>query len=248
MSSGTKPSLHKKSISISQLLFRTHVSNSTCDSPISPKSSTLKEKIDPSIKIWRRKGYKLSPNSLNESPLKKKPSHKLSLQSTTSTENSAQKPVKTQLFYISNSKLHYEGSVLNCMKEGFGEEFHETGHLKYEGNFRDDLYNDFEATLYYKNGKKEFTGSFENGCKHGKGTEFARNGKVIYTGNFFENQRQSSYAKIYYSDGNIEYEGELVEGEKDGLGKEYSVHAELLYEGAFKKGQRTGKGVIFYKN
>jgi antitoxin component YwqK of YwqJK toxin-antitoxin module len=173
-----------KPLSISQLLFKSHASNSTNDNT---PSTPLKQK-QRKERAWRQRGYKTA----SKSPRRK-------------SDGSAY----MKLFYLAG-ELAYEGDVLDMEKHGKGIEDYETGNLKYSGGFVDGEYNDFCGYLYYKNGKLIYKGSFKNGLKHGKGVEYARTGRVLYEGAFKDGERESAYAKLYYPNGKIEYEGGLV--------------------------------------
>lgn len=134
------------------------------------------------------------------------------------------------------------------MKQGQGKEYHENvKHLKYEGLFVDDQYNDFNAKLYYKNGKLEYEGMFKNGLKHGKGVEYSRTGKILYTGGYVKGVRHCQYTKLFYPSGKVEYEGEIFEGMREGKGKEYNTEGDLVYEGDFYGDVPNGKGTFYYK-
>ena len=53
-------------------------------------------------------------------------------------------------------------------REGKGREYYENGTLKYEGNFKNDEYDDVEGVFYYENGNI-YIGEFKNGKQCGVG-------------------------------------------------------------------------------
>jgi hypothetical protein len=70
-------------------------------------------------------------------------------------------------------------------KNGIFKDYYENGQLKYEGNFKDDEYNDEYGKFYFENGDV-YTGQFKNGKKHGIGFIVKKNG-VIKENAIYEN-------------------------------------------------------------
>lgn len=64
------------------------------------------------------------------------------------------------------------GIIVEIMKEykknGNFREYYENGDLKYEGNFKDDEFDDDNGRFYFENGEC-YIGQFKHGKKHGKG-------------------------------------------------------------------------------
>ena len=64
------------------------------------------------------------------------------------------------------------GIIVEIMKEykknGKFKEYYENGDLKYEGNFKDDEYDDDNGKFFFENGEI-YIGQFKKGKKHGKG-------------------------------------------------------------------------------
>ena len=63
------------------------------------------------------------------------------------------------------------GTIVEIMKEykrnGIFKEYYENGKLKYEGNFKDDEYEDDNGRFYFEN-RESYIGQFKKGKKHGK--------------------------------------------------------------------------------
>ena len=63
-------------------------------------------------------------------------------------------------------------------KNGKFKDYYENGQLKYDGNFKDDEYNDENGTFYFENGDY-YIGQFKNGKKNGKGFIVNKHGVLI---------------------------------------------------------------------
>ena len=74
------------------------------------------------------------------------------------------------------------GGIIEIMKvykkNGKYKEYYNNGNLKYDGNFKDDEYNDENGQYIFENGDT-YTGQFKNGKKHGKGFLLNKNYEVI---------------------------------------------------------------------
>jgi antitoxin component YwqK of YwqJK toxin-antitoxin module len=63
-------------------------------------------------------------------------------------------------------------------KNGKYREYYDNGNLKYEGNFKDDEYDDEDGKFIFENGNR-YNGHFKNGKKHGTGSLFNNNNEFI---------------------------------------------------------------------
>ena len=63
-------------------------------------------------------------------------------------------------------------------KNGKYREYYDNGNLKYEGNFKDDEYDDEDGKFIFENGNR-YNGHFKNGKKHGAGSLFNNNNEFI---------------------------------------------------------------------
>ena len=119
--------------------------------------------------------------------------------------------------YYKNKNKRYEGSFQNGKHHGYGKEYYyDKEILKYEGEFKNDLY-DKEGKEYDENGKIIYEGGFKNGKYHGKGKLY-RNGKVMYQGDFEDNKLQGKGVE-FNENGEIVYSGEFKNNAYDGYGK-----------------------------
>ena len=119
--------------------------------------------------------------------------------------------------YYKNKNKRYEGSFQYGKHHGYGKEYYyDKEILKYEGEFKDDLY-DKEGKEYDENGQIIYEGGFKNGKYHGKGKLY-RNGKVVYQGDFEDNKLQGKGIE-FNEEGEIVYSGEFKNNAYDGYGK-----------------------------
>ena len=132
--------------------------------------------------------------------------------------------------YYKNKNKRYEGSFQYGKHHGYGKEYYyDKEILKYEGEFKNDLY-DKKGKEYDEKGQIIYDGEFKNGKYHGKGTLY-RNGKVIYQGDFEENKLQGKGIE-YNEEGEIVYSGEFRNNAYDGYGKK---NLYTPYEGYWSK-------------
>lgn len=82
------------------------------------------------------------------------------------------------------------GIIVEIMKEykknGKFKEYYENGDLKYEGNFKNDEYDDDCGKYYFENGEI-YWGQFKKGKKHGSGIILDKNGNLLKEGVEYEN-------------------------------------------------------------
>lgn len=131
----------------------------------------------------------------------------------------------------------YSGELLNDLPHGYG--VYETDNIKYEGYFRNGLF-DLYGTLIDKNRKYKYIGSFNMGNKDGFG-------KIIFDdGKYFEGMFTSNLANgigyMEYSDGEI-YVGEFKNNLANGSGTVYYTNGNI-YTGNFKDDKEDGFGVM----
>ena len=119
--------------------------------------------------------------------------------------------------YYKNKNKRYEGSFQYGKHHGYGKEYYyDKEILKYEGEFKDDLY-DKEGKEFDENGKIIYEGGFKDGKYHGKGKLY-RSGKLVYQGDFEDNKLQGKGIE-YNEEGEIVYSGEFKNNAYDGYGK-----------------------------
>ena len=121
--------------------------------------------------------------------------------------------------------------IMSFKKNGKGREFYVNGKIKYEGNFKDDEYEDEKAIYYYEN-EDYYIGPFKNSKKNGKGKEYYKNNKLKYDGNFKEDKYDDEKAIYYYENGEY-YIGSFKEGKRNGKGIEYYEKDKIKYDGNY---------------
>ena len=72
-------------------------------------------------------------------------------------------------------------------RNGYGKEYYKDGNIKYEGNYKDDQYDDKEGQYHEENGDI-YIGEFKNGKKNGNGILFDGNNNIKYEGEFIDDQ------------------------------------------------------------
>jgi len=114
----------------------------------------------------------------------------------------------------------YEGGWKNGTKNGLGNYTWSGGKMKYQGEYKDDLF-DGQGNFTWTNGDT-YQGGWKNDLKDGWGT---------YT----------------YANGKIRYQGQYKEGLQDGQGTFTDTNGEK-YKGGFKKDLKDGKGTVTLAN
>ena len=71
-------------------------------------------------------------------------------------------------------------------KNGKFKEYYENGDLKYEGNFKDDEYDDDNGKFFFENGEI-YIGQFKKGKKHGNGFILDKNYALLKEDVEYEN-------------------------------------------------------------
>ena len=136
--------------------------------------------------------------------------------------------------------------IMSIKKNGKRREFYDNGKIKYEGNFKDDEYEDENAKYYYEN-EDYYIGPFKNSKKNGKGKEYYKNNKLKYDGNFKEDKYDDEKAIYYYENGEY-YIGSFKEGKRNGKGIEYYEKDKIKYDGNYLNNLYDGEGTFQYEN
>lgn len=135
----------------------------------------------------------------------------------------------------------YTGEIVNDMPHGYG--VYETNTIKYEGYFRNGLFDVF-GTLTDKVRKFKYIGSFDLGNKEGFGRIIFDDGK--YFEGLFKNNLANGIGYMEYSDGEV-YVGEFKNNLANGSGTVYYANGNI-FTGQFKDDKEFGMGVIMEKD
>ena len=127
----------------------------------------------------------------------------------------------------------YNGNVVNCMKNGYGELKYEDGTI-YKGEFKDDKY-EGKGKIIFSNGR-EYEGDFKNNKMNGNGIFTWEDGKK-YIGKYIDNIKQGK-GKLSWNK-NKYYEGEWFNNKPHGDGM-YFLNGKLL-KGKFRFGKIISK-------
>ena len=122
--------------------------------------------------------------------------------------------------YSNKVKEYYSGSYdINEKYTGLSKIYHECGNLKYEGYFKNGLYD-------------------------GSGIVYYTNGNLYYNTTFSKGETVAGHVIMYYQNGNLCYSGHWEKNQYNGLGKLYWDHPDKIikYEGHFYNGKYHGEG------
>ena len=135
----------------------------------------------------------------------------------------------------------YEGEFKDGLFNGWGSFFYANGD-KYEGDFRSDM-KDGRGVFAFKNGDK-YSGTFKSDMKSGKGRLIFKNGDRYAGG--FENDMINGKGTMLCANGN-RYAGDFRNGLKHGSGL-FSFANGDVYKGDFRNDLRQGRGTYLYAN
>lgn len=171
-------------------------------------------------------------------------------------------------YYISKFES-YRGEWKNDKRCGVGAAVDRTNTIvvKYEGEFKDDLYNGHG--ILYSAGHKEYDGEFLNGMRHGTGKAYDDKNNLIYDGEWendkrsgngkeysfgqlfyeggFSDGRYSGKGKLYYNSGALMFDGEWLNGSISGTGTFYNTRSEIIYTGGWEDDAFHGQGTLHFK-
>ena len=69
-------------------------------------------------------------------------------------------------------------AIKDYKRNGEGKDFYENGKIKYEGNFKEDEYDDVKGKFYDEDGNK-YEGQFNKGKKNGEFSKYNKDGELI---------------------------------------------------------------------
>ncbi len=141
--------------------------------------------------------------------------------------------------------LVFDGMIANGKCNGYGKQFDDKGHLRYAGDFQEDLY-EGQGILYGETGNKYYEGQFTGNFFEGKGKLFDERGRLQYSGEFAQGLK-NGYGLVYYENGKVQYAGDFLNGKYQGDGNLYSMSSERIYSGGFANGLFEGSGKSFYE-
>ena len=177
---------------------------------------------------------------------------------------------------VIESKIYNDGILLfegivdeEGRRQGPWKEYFQTGELKSEGSYKDNL-KVGEWKYYYINGDLEQTGSYQRGLagglwiwyypngqvwreeeyfmgqEEGLSTEYSDSGTVLAQGNYVEGLRDG---KWFFEINDHREEGRFFEGERTGEWRHYYLDTDQLrFEGRFENNLENGMHVYYYDN
>ncbi len=175
---------------------------------------------------------------------------------------------------VIESKIYSEGILLfegivddEGNRQGLWREYYETGELKAEGEYRDNL-KVKNWKYYYRNGDVEQSGNYIKGMPDGMWTwyypnrqvwreeeylmgredgtsvEYSDSGIVIAQGEYVDGFKEG---KWYFELNDHREEGSYFEGLRNGKWRHYYLDTdELRFEGTYENGQETGIHIYYY--
>ena len=138
-------------------------------------------------------------------------------------------------------KKEYEGDIINnCIKHGKGTEYYNNENKRYEGSFQYGKHHGYGKEYYYDKKILKYEGEFRNGLYDKEGKEYDENGQLIYEGGF-KNGKSHGKGKLYRND-KVVYEGDFEDNKLQGKGTEYNENGEIIYSGEFYNNKYEGYG------
>jgi len=139
----------------------------------------------------------------------------------------------------------YSGEMKDGFAEGFGRVYDKEGHLRYEGNLKQDMYSG-SGKLYVEE-VLVYDGDFIANVFEGNGKVYYGNGVVAYEGGLTQGA-YSGEGKLYRPDGSLLYKGDFQTGLYHGFGIELDEQGQEIYEGSYELGKRSGSGQMYASN
>ena len=139
--------------------------------------------------------------------------------------------------YDENGLFLGEGIVdENDKKQGSWKYYYETGELKSQGAFKDNLKTG-EWIFYYQDGKIEQRGKYSSDKPSGLWTWFYTNGKIWREENLLKGVEDGSLTE-YNKEGTVILKGDYVDGERDGVWN--FNNGDNTEEGTYQDGLQNG--------
>lgn len=157
------------------------------------------------------------------------------------------------------------------LKQGIWKGFHPNGHLKYQGNYKNNLpYGEFkyyfdtdtlkavlkylpdgktaQAVMYAENGKKIAEGQFLDKKRNGLWIFYSEYTGKLTTEETYNNDVKNGLSKTYYEDGKMYAETSYLNNKKNGLEKLYFPNGTLKQQTNYQNDIPTGRYKLFYEN
>jgi len=167
----------------------------------------------------------------------------------------------TEYTYYSSSSsrpyVTYEGSFVDDVKDGSGEEFYQDT-SKLEGSYNGDFKNGKpygNGKFFYRSNKILFDGNFVAGTDSGFASIVSGSGVIYdeedgtkYYEGEVKNGKPHGKGKLFHTNDQISVDGNFAEGEANGFAVSYEEDGTKYYEGEVREGLRHGIGKTFYIN
>lgn len=147
-------------------------------------------------------------------------------------------------YYYETGELKGEGMFKNNLKTGDWIYYYMDGKIEQKGKFNKDKI-DSKWLWYYPNGKVWREEYYELGKEEGSFTEYNDSGKVILKGQYLDGERTGFWV---YQVGDIIEEGKYTEGQQDSIWKSYYSNGRICYKGNYVQGVPDGKFYWYYPN
>ncbi len=132
-------------------------------------------------------------------------------------------------------------------KQGYWKSYDEMGHLKYEGNFKDDIpFGEFK--YYYPDGKIRAISIIFNEGKQSRTKLYHRNEKLMAEGNYMEQKKDSTWSYFSEYDGVLLSKENYKRGNKEGLWQKFYPNKTVAEESTFKNDVQVGVWIQYFTN
>ena len=141
-------------------------------------------------------------------------------------------------YHEGTENIESEYYIDNGKRNGPMKVFYESGQLRTEMNFKNDL-PDGKGTGYFENGKISTVNSFKLGKEHGEFISYHENGQVHSKYNFLDGLEDGGQEN-WYENGQLDIEKNMKNGEQNGWSRNYFNNGQIEFEGEYSEGEPIG--------
>jgi len=141
--------------------------------------------------------------------------------------------------------LKAEGYYKNNIKTGDWKFYSENQKIKQTGKFNNNGLQIGEWKWFYENGNIQKTENFKSGILEGLNEEFDENGNIICKGHYEEGNEDGFW---FFVTNNYRQEGTFSYGRRNGIWKQFYDNGQLKFEGNYIDDYPDGKHIYYWEN
>ena len=141
-------------------------------------------------------------------------------------------------YFKKTTNIESEYYVFNGKRNGPMRVYYESGQLRTEINFNDDL-PDGIAKDFFENGKIQTINHFKKGKENGKFISYHTNGNIHTKYNFVDGFQHGKQENWFLS-GTIDVEKNMKDGKRHGWSRNYFNNGKIEFEGKYAEGEPIG--------